>query len=129
MAAPAYSLRISPRRKGLDRDMYAIIRSGGKQARVAAGDILDVELLQDAAGSQVTFTPLLVVDDRGTAVSAKQDLDRLSVTARVVGQVKGRKVDIFKYKNKSGYRRRQGHRQRYTRLEILEIGAAHSREV
>ena len=103
--------------------MYAIIRSGGKQARVSAGDVLDVELLKDA-DSHVTFTPLLVVRDDGVAVTDKPTLDGLAVTARVLGEVKGRKIDIFKYKNKSGYRRRQGHRQRYTRLEIVQIGSA-----
>ena len=103
--------------------MYAIIRSGGKQARVSAGDVLDVELLKDV-DSHVTFTPLLVVGDDGAAVTDKQSLDGLAVTARVLGEVKGPKIDIFKYKNKSGYRRRQGHRQRYTRLEIVQIGSA-----
>lgn len=103
--------------------MYAIIRSGGKQAKVSAGDVLDVELLNDADG-HVTFTPLLVVGDDGTAVTDKPTLGSLQVTARVLGEVKGRKIDIFKYKNKTGYRRRKGHRQRYTRLEIVEIGSA-----
>jgi len=103
--------------------MYAIIRSGGKQARVSAGDVIDVELLKDV-DNHVTFTPLLVVGDDGTAVTDRQALDSFAVTARVLGEVKGRKIDIFKYKNKSGYRRRQGHRQRYTRLEIVQIGSA-----
>jgi large subunit ribosomal protein L21 len=107
--------------------MYAIIRSGGKQAKVAAGDIIDVELLGSDTG-KVTFTPLLVVDDRGSAVTDGPDLARLQVTAKVLGEVKGKKVNVFKYKNKSGYRRRQGHRQRYTRLEITNIGSAHSEE-
>ena len=103
--------------------MYAIIRSGGKQARVSAGDVLDVELLKDVDG-HVTFTPLLVVGDDGAAVTDKPTLDSLAVTARVLGEVKGPKIDIFKYKNKTGYRRRKGHRQRYTRLEIVQIGSA-----
>ena len=107
--------------------MYAIIRSGGKQAKVSAGDVIDVELLKDA-DSHVTFTPLLVVGDDGAAVTGKPALDQLRVTARVVGEVKGRKINVFKYKNKTGYRRRQGHRQRYTRLEIVEIGSAHPQE-
>jgi len=65
-----------------------------------------------------------VVDDDGTAVTDKATLDSLAVTARVLGEVRGHKIDIFKYKNKTGYRRRKGHRQRYTRLEIVRIGSA-----
>ena len=107
--------------------MYAIIRSGGKQAKVSAGDILDVELLNGVTG-EVTFRPLLVVDDSGNAVTASPDLDDVRVTAKVLGEVKGKKVDVFKYKKKTGYRRRQGHRQRYTRLEIMNIGSVHSQE-
>ena len=107
--------------------MYAIIRSGGKQAKVAAGDIIDVELLRSDTG-KVAFTPLLVVEDSGNAVTDGPDLARMQVTAKVLGEVKGKKVTVFKYKNKSGYRRRQGHRQRYTRLEITNIGSAHSEE-
>lgn len=103
--------------------MYAIIRSGGKQAKVSAGDVIDVELLKDASG-EVSFTPLLVVDDDGAAVTRRPDLDAMRVSAEVLGEVKGRKITVFKYKNKTGYRRRQGHRQRYTRLRILDIGSA-----
>ena len=107
--------------------MYAVIRSGGKQARVSAGDIIDVELLKGAT-DEVTFTPLLVVDDDGSAMTGRSALDRMRVTAKVVGEVKGEKIRVFKYKNKSGYRRRRGHRQRYTRLEITNIGIADSEE-
>ena len=103
--------------------MYAIIRSGGKQAKVSAGDVIDVELLKGASG-EVSFTPLLVVDDDGAAVTRRADLDAMRVSAEVLGEVKGRKITVFKYKNKTGYRRRQGHRQRYTRLRILDIGSA-----
>lgn len=107
--------------------MYAVISTGGKQSRVSAGDVLDVELLKQAAG-EVTFTPLLVVDDDGAAIMDGPALERMRVTAKVVGEVKGKKIRVFKYKNKSGYRRRRGHRQRYTRLEVLNIGAADSEE-
>lgn len=107
--------------------MYAVIRSGGKQAKVSAGDVVDVELLKDVAG-EVSFAPLLVVDDEGNATTGGPALDRIRVTAKVVGEVKGKKIRVFKYKNKSGYRRRRGHRQRYTRLEILNIGATDSEE-
>lgn len=103
--------------------MYAIIRSGGKQAKVSAGDVIDVELLT-GAGGEVSFTPLLVVDDDGAALTRRSDLEATPVSAEVLGEVKGRKITVFKYKNKTGYRRRQGHRQRYTRLRILSIGRA-----
>ncbi len=107
--------------------MYAVIRSGGKQARVSEGDLIDVELLKPT-GDEVSFTPLLVVDDDGKAMIDGPDLDRIRVTARVVGDIKGRKIRVFKYKNKSGYRRTRGHRQRYTRLEILNIGETGAEE-
>ncbi len=103
--------------------MYAIIRSGGKQSKVAAGDVIDVELLKGASET-VTFTPLLVVDGEGKAVTDRARLEEMPVTAEVEGEVRGDKLDIFKYKNKSGYRRRMGHRQRYTRLRIVGIGEA-----
>ncbi len=100
--------------------MYAIIRSGGKQSKVSPGDIVDVERLK-SAGDEVEFTPLLVVGEDGTAVTDRAELGKITVRAKVLGEVKGDKIDIFKYKNKSGNRRRQGHRQRYTQLEITAI--------
>jgi len=100
--------------------MYAIIRTGGKQTKVRPGDVIDVELLK-TDDENVTFTPLLVVDDSGTAISDRKVLADAIVSAKVLGQVKGEKIDIFKYKNKTGYRRRQGHRQRYTSLEVTDI--------
>ena len=100
--------------------MYAIIRTGGKQAKVRPGDVLDVERLK-GAGEEVTFTPLLVVDDGGTAITDRAVLSDATVTARVLGESQGPKIDIFKYKSKTGYRRRQGHRQRYTTIEVTGI--------
>jgi large subunit ribosomal protein L21 len=100
--------------------MYAIIRSGGKQAKVRPGDVIDVELLK-TDDENVSFTPLLVVDESGTAITDRSQLGDLTVTAKVLGEVKGPKIDIFKYKNKTGYRRRQGHRQRYTRIQVTGI--------
>jgi large subunit ribosomal protein L21 len=100
--------------------MYAIIRAGGKQAKVQSGDVIDIERVKDEP-EELTFSPLLVVDDKGTAVSDPATLDKASVSARVLGPSSGPKIDIFKYKNKTGYRRRQGHRQKYTRIEITSI--------
>lgn len=100
--------------------MYAIIRAGGKQAKVSSGDVIDIERVK-SDDEKLTFSPLLVVDDDGTAVSDKAVLSKATVTAKVLGESAGPKIDIFKYKNKSGYRRRQGHRQKYTRIEITGI--------
>lgn len=100
--------------------MYAIIRAGGKQAKVQSGDVIDIERVK-TDDEELTFAPLLVVDDSGTALSDRDVLDKASVTAKVLGASTGPKVDIFKYKNKTGYRRRQGHRQKYTRIEITGI--------
>jgi large subunit ribosomal protein L21 len=100
--------------------MYAIIRAGGKQAKVQSGDVLDIERVK-SDDDKITFEPLLVVDDEGNAVSDRAALAKALVTAKVLGESAGPKVDIFKYKNKSGYSRRQGHRQKYTRIEITGI--------
>jgi len=100
--------------------MYAIIRAGGKQAKVESGDVIDIERVKTDK-EELTFAPLLVVDDKGTAVSDKATLGKASVTAKVLGETAGPKIDIFKYKNKTGYSRRQGHRQKYTRIEITGI--------
>jgi large subunit ribosomal protein L21 len=100
--------------------MYAIIRTGGKQAKVQSGDVLEIERIK-TDDDKLTFEPLLVVDDDGNAVSDRDQLAKASVTAKVLGESAGPKVDIFKYKNKTGYRRRQGHRQKYTRIEITGI--------
>ena len=100
--------------------MYAIIRTGGKQSRVHEGDVIDVERLK-YADEAVEFTPLLVVDADGNAISDRAQLRGLKVHAKVIGETQGPKVDIFKYKNKTGYRRRQGHRQKYTTLEVTSI--------
>jgi large subunit ribosomal protein L21 len=99
--------------------MYAIIRTGGKQAKVREGDVIDVERLH--AEGEVSFTPLLVVDDAGTVFSHRDVLKGARVVARVVGDSSGPKVDLFKYKSKTGYRRHLGHRQHYTALEVTLI--------
>jgi large subunit ribosomal protein L21 len=99
--------------------MYAIIRAGGKQAKVREGDVLSVERIKDK--DTVSFTPLLVVSDDGTVISDKDALAKATVTAEVLGESAGPKVDIFKYKAKTGYRRRQGHRQKYTTIKVTGI--------
>ena len=101
--------------------MYAVIKTGGKQYRVAEGERLDVErLTTDGETTDVSFAPVLIVDgERVTA--AASDLAGASVTARVVGEAKGPKIRGFTYKNKTNQRRRWGHRQKYTTIEIVGI--------
>jgi len=100
--------------------MYAVIRAGGKQHKVAKGDIIEVEKVTSPDGN-VEFTPLLVVDDKGNVRSAKSDLAAARVTGTVLGEIKGEKIEVYKFKNKSGYRRHTGHRQTYSRVEISGI--------
>jgi large subunit ribosomal protein L21 len=99
--------------------MYAVIRSGGKQQKVKPGDIIEIEVMR-ADGDNVTFQPLLVVDDDGNTIVGK-DAEKATVTAKLLGEQKGDKVHIFKYKNKTGYSRRAGHRQTFTLVEISDI--------
>ncbi len=100
--------------------MYAVIKAGGKQQRVKPGDVIEVELVHGGHDDAITFTPALVVDDEGKAHVGK-DLGKAVVKARLVGEAKGEKVKIFKYRPKTGYARRQGHRQMYTLVEIQDI--------
>jgi large subunit ribosomal protein L21 len=104
--------------------MYAVIASGGKQRRVETGDVVELELL-GAEGEEITLRPVLVVD--GEAVLATPaELGGASVAGRVLGEAKGPKINGFLYKNKSNNRKRWGHRQRYSRVEITEIKAGPS---
>ena len=101
--------------------MYAVINSGGTQARVEPGQVVRIDLRGEAEGDEVTFTPSLVVD--GDNVFATPDeLSGYAVSAKIVGQEKGPKIRGFTYKNKSRVRRRWGHRQKYTTVEITGIG-------
>ena len=99
--------------------MYAIIRAGGKQARIEEGDILDVERVKGVG--ELSFTPLLIVKDDGSVISDRAKLSKAKVLADVVGEHRGEKIEVFKYKPKTGYRRTQGHRQHYTTIEIKKI--------
>jgi large subunit ribosomal protein L21 len=106
--------------------MYAVIKAGGKQHKVKAGDVLEVEYMHgEEDGGTVTFHPVLVVDDEGKTHVGKE-AQQAVVTAKLLGEQKGDKVNVFKYKNKSGYSRRQGHRQLMTLIEIsdVKLGAA-----
>lgn len=106
--------------------MYAVIKAGGKQHKVKTGDVLEVELVHGGHEETVTFAPLLVVDDEGGAHFGK-DLAKAVVKAKLVGEQKGDKVKVFKYRPKSGYQSTRGHRQRYTLIEIEDIALAASK--
>ncbi len=100
--------------------VYAIVKAGGRQEKVSEGDIIVVNRLKAEAGSTVEFAPVLLVDGDKVTSDAKA-LAKVKVTAEVVQDEKGPKIDILKYKNKTGYRKRIGHRQALTRLKVTGI--------
>ena len=100
--------------------MYAVIRTGGKQLKVAEGQRVDVELLGAGPGEPVSFEPVLLVDGVDVVANRSQ-LTGAAVAGVVVGEAKGPKITGFTYKPKSNNRRRWGHRQRYTTVEITSI--------
>ncbi|MCX7614351.1 MAG: 50S ribosomal protein L21 [Clostridiales bacterium] len=101
--------------------MYAILETGGKQYRVQEGDTIYVEKLNLEDGAEVTLESVLTVGDGADLKVGAPYVAGASVTGKVVKTGKGKKVMIFKYKSKKNYRRRQGHRQPYTKLEILSV--------
>ncbi|MGH7426333.1 MAG: 50S ribosomal protein L21 [Candidatus Methylomirabilales bacterium] len=103
--------------------MYAVIRTGGKQYKVSEGEVLEIDHL-GAREAKVTFTPILVVTDEGRTVYGARDLKAYAVHAKVLGDAKGDKLTVFKYRPKSGYAAKRGHRQLYSLIEITSIGAA-----
>jgi large subunit ribosomal protein L21 len=107
--------------------VYAVIRTGGKQYKVAPGDVIDVERLAGDDGASLEFKPLLVVDDGGEVTTAADELAKATVTATVLAQHRGKKVLVYTYKNKSGQQRHQGHRQSLTRLKVEGIELAAGR--
>lgn len=101
--------------------MYAVIKTGGKQYRVRAGDVLRVEKLDANVGEMVSFDDVVMVGEGETVQVDPAALNKARVTARVTGQRRGSKIVVFKYKRRKGYRRTQGHRQHYTELAIEDI--------
>ena len=102
--------------------MYAIVKTGGKQYRVEEGQTLLVERLREEEGAKVLLQPLMLRQDgKDATVFEGSDLEKVKVEARVVGHERGPKLRVFKYKPKHGYRKRTGHRQELTRLEVTEI--------
>lgn len=101
--------------------MHAIIETGGKQYKVTEGDVVFIEKLDVDAGDQVKFDRVLAILDDGTATFGTPTVEGASVDATIVKNGKGKKIRIFKYNAKKGYRKRQGHRQPYTKVEIGKI--------
>ena len=100
--------------------MYAIVRSGGQQQKVAVGDVIEIDKVASEVGDSVKLPVVLLVD--GDKVTSDADaLGKATVTAEVLGAIKGPKIIIQKYKNKTGYKKRQGHRQKYTQVKVTDI--------
>lgn len=103
--------------------MHAIIVTGGKQYKVTEGDVLYVEKLPNEVGDTVTFDQVLAVIDGEKAAFGQPTVSGASVTATVAKNGKGKKIIVFKYKPKKNYKRKQGHRQPYTKIEITKVNA------
>jgi len=102
--------------------VYAIVRSGGQQQKVAVGDVIEIDKVASEVGDSVKLPVVLLVD--GDDVTADADaLGKASVTAEVLGATKGPKIVIQKFKNKTGYKKRQGHRQKYTQVKVTDISS------
>ena len=110
-----------PVNEGVEIQMNAIIVTGGKQYKVAEGDVVYIEKLDQEAGDTVTFDQVLAVIDGDKATFGTPVVAGASVEASIVKNGKGKKIRIFKYNPKKGYRKRQGHRQPYTKIEIKKI--------
>ena len=103
--------------------MYAIVRTGGHQQKVAVGDTLEVDRVTAAPGESVTLPAVLLVDDSGSVTTDAAVLGKAVITAEVVDHGKGPKIVIHKFRNKTGYHKRQGHRQQLTTLKVTGIDA------
>ena len=114
-----------PRARNGEREsfVYAIVRCGGRQEKAAVDDVLTVDTLAGEVGSSVTLPAVLVVDD-GKIVTDPAELGNYRVTAEIMGPIVGPKINIVHFRNKTGYKRRMGHRQRYTQVRITGIDGA-----
>jgi large subunit ribosomal protein L21 len=100
--------------------VYAIVRAGATQQKVAVGDVIEIDQVSTAVGETLTLPVVMAVDGETVTTDAKA-LDKASVTVEVLGAKKGPKIVIQKYKNKTGYKKRQGHRQKYTQVKVTDI--------
>ena len=101
--------------------MYAIIATGGKQYRVSEGDVIYIEKIDAQVDSTVSFDVLLMSNDGDVKIGTPV-VEGVKVEGKIVGQIRGEKIVVYKYKSKKNYRRKQGHRQPYTKVEITKIG-------
>lgn len=101
--------------------MYAIVATGGKQYRVSEGDVIYIEKIDAQVDSTVSFDVLLMGNDGDVKIGTPV-VEGVKVEGKVVGQIRGEKIVVYKYKSKKNYRRKQGHRQPYTKVEITKIG-------
>ncbi len=101
--------------------MYAVIETGGKQYKVQEGDVVFVEKIEAEDGTLVTFDKVLAISNEGNVTFGKPLVENASVSAKVLGQGKDKKIIVFKYKPKKGYRNKNGHRQPYTKVQIDKI--------
>ncbi len=102
--------------------MYAIVRSGAKQQKVAVGDVIEIDKVDAVPGDSLSLPAVLLVDGDSVTFDANA-LASVAVQAEVVGATKGPKITILKFKNKTGYRKRQGHRQHYTQVKVTAINS------
>ena len=98
--------------------MYAIVRAGAKQQKVAVGDVIEIDKVSTAVGDTLTLPVVMAVDGENVTATG---LDKAAVTVEVLGATKGPKIVIQKFKNKTGYKKRQGHRQELTKIKITSI--------
>jgi large subunit ribosomal protein L21 len=117
--------RISRRARTREREIsvYAIVRCGGRQEKASVDDVLTVDKLAGEVGSSVTLPAVLVIDG-GKVISDPAEVGGYQVTAEILGAASGPKISMIHYKNKTGYRRRLGHRQKYTQVKVTGISAA-----
>ena len=102
--------------------MYAIVRAGAKQQKVAVGDVIEIDKISTEVGQSVDLPVVFIADGEQFTTDAKA-LSKASVTVEVLGATKGPKIVIQKFKNKTGYKKRQGHRQKYTQVKVTKISA------
>ena len=103
--------------------MYAVIKTGGKQYQVKEGDILFIEKVEGEDGAEINFGEVLAIGGEGNFTPGTPFVEGASVSAKILGQTKGKKIIVFKMKPKKGYRNKNGHRQPYTKVEITKINA------
>ncbi len=104
--------------------MYAIVATGGKQFRVEKGDIIDIELLETEEGKNFNFSDILFFHDGKSGFVGLPKLEKFTVTGEIIGDSTGPKVIAYKYKRRKNYRRKVGHRQKYSRVKITELKAS-----